>query len=166
MEALKQTAPIEKVKYIVLRRDTAHLRAKARILVDFPPFATRVMRGKYAVDQSPLAQRARTQTVDNGRCWSPPQSCVATNAKRAVVCAKARQQAAKGLTMDAADERLLTAIADFGVFEPKANTDKERLDRLAEAGYVVGDELKYRLTVRGWALISGRDGQQLHATAK
>jgi hypothetical protein len=82
------------------------------------------------------------------------------------VCAKARQQAAKELTMDAADERLLTAIANSGVLEPKANTDKERLDRLAEAGYVVGDEVEYRLTVRGWALISGRDGQQLDATGK
>ena len=60
--------------------------------------------------------------------------------------------------LDAEDRRMLAAMLKFRNVVPDAGAEQERLDRLADAGYVVristGPRKVYALTVPGWALAS------------
>jgi hypothetical protein len=60
--------------------------------------------------------------------------------------------------MDPDDERMLAALSISGRLKVEAASDKQRLDRLADAGYVMllsgGQVAVYALTVRGRAFLN------------
>ena len=67
--------------------------------------------------------------------------------------------------MEPEDERMLKSLSIIGSLTVEAESDKQRLNRLADAGYVIllsdGEEAVYELTVRGRALLNA-----LHAGHK